>query len=100
MNTKSIEEFAKEMVYAVMGSETRSKAREEVERITESMIDSMVSSGYLHTPSAKEEEKPVSNKDTHDLVISSMAPSYCRRCDKSGSELSANPCKGSETSNW
>jgi hypothetical protein len=32
-------------------------------------------------------------KDTHDLVISPMAPSYCRRCNKSGYELREFPCK-------
>ena len=37
-------------------------------------------------------------KDSHDLAISAMSPSYCRRCNKSGSELGAKPCHKREKS--
>lgn len=33
------------------------------------------------------------NKETHDLAMSAMVPTYCRKCNKSGYELSKSPCK-------
>ena len=33
------------------------------------------------------------NKRTHDLDISPMAPTRCRRCNKSGSALHEAPCR-------
>lgn len=38
----------------------------------------------------------MTNKETHTLVISSMAPSYCQLCKLSGSELNNNPCPKQE----
>lgn len=34
----------------------------------------------------------LTNKQTHDLIISSMSPSYCRQCNASGADLLRNPC--------
>lgn len=38
-------------------------------------------------------------KETHDLDISPMAPSVCRKCNKSGSMLSKERCPKNETTN-
>lgn len=32
-------------------------------------------------------------KNTHDIVISAMSPSFCRKCNKSGYQLSEIKCK-------
>lgn len=34
----------------------------------------------------------MSNKDTHDLVITGFTPSYCKDCNLSGSQLHDVPC--------
>lgn len=33
-----------------------------------------------------------SNLGTHDIVISAMSPSWCRKCNLSGRELGLKPC--------
>lgn len=38
----------------------------------------------------------MSNKETHDLQMSPMAPTTCRKCNKSGSDLDRFPCHSKE----
>ena len=38
----------------------------------------------------------VSNKETHNIQISAMAPSYCIDCNVSGSDLDREPCSVTE----
>lgn len=45
----------------------------------------------------KEVTAALTNKQTHNLVISSMSPSYCKDCGSSGGELHRNPCKEQTT---